>query len=282
MKLNPLWMIWASTRFILVLIVLFVAWQIWVFSRPIPRDYTENEKTAIKSVLLEALKPLKSSIGNQETRFGVAHFLHDSNDEATKTVKQLISQEKKWIVIETSLIQQFLIDISQTILNATSFDEVINAGKRVNIDVIVAGDVIRVDSTKEETTASIKFCAYDVRRGKWLAAGTYEKKLMPSLLKRISIKIRSTSGILRLIIWIAFAAFLPWVTSSATYKTIEYKSNLASFTMLSIYVLLDMALAMAFWEFKVEGLWGAIKLLITLAICGFYNYWACEKIAQKE
>lgn len=281
MKLNRLFPLWLPVRFLLILLLAFVAWQVWIFSRPLPRSFTEREMQVLESALSDALKPVESRIGDTPSRFGIARFFHDANDEATRSVRRLIDQRENWSVIESSPIQQFLSDVSRTLLQATSPGEIIHAGRRVDIDVIVAGEVLRVDSTDTSAHASVRVNIYDARSGEWLVAGVYESSWAPPPATRIRMEIRRLPRLLRLLPWLAFVAALPWLASPLIHRAVEQKSNLLSFMTLGSLTLLDLLPALLLWEFNLNRPGGVIRLLTLLVACSAWNWWASEKIADK-
>ena len=281
MKLNRLMLFGTSARLLLFLLVAFVAWQVWFFSRPLPRNYTERERQAIEAALREGLKPVQVRIGEKPTRFGIAHFLRDSNDEVTTTIKRLVSEHETWSLIDTSPIQKFLADISRNVLQATSLDEVVNAGRRVEIDVIVAGEVVRVDDTDQGATAAIRLNIYDARDGQWLTAGLYEKTVAAPLGARVSTSVRTIPRLLRLALWLGIVGGLPWLTAFATHGVLEKKNNLASFALITIYAIIGVALSLFLNPGPVAGTIAWLRLLIAFITASTYSYWACEKIAER-
>jgi hypothetical protein len=268
-------------RIFFVLLVAFVVWQVWVFSRPRPRVYSESERRAVLAAVETAFAPVVERIGERPTRFGVARFVGDSGDQVTQITREFIASRKNWTALDESPIQRFLADVARSVLNATGLDEVVNAGRRVGIDVVVAGETLKVEQTDVGATAALKLHVFDARAGETLVSGTFERDWRPGPAARAAMRMRGMSGWTRLVLWLAFVGLLPWVSAAATHKAVGKKSNLASFLLVFGHTVLGLALAMAFWSFDLDCLFGAVKLLAALSICGGYSYWACERIAAR-
>jgi len=273
--------LWIPARIFLFLLVLFVVWQVWVFSRPQPRAYSADERAALEAVLREALGPVRAGIGGEPSRFGVAHFLNDPNEEATRMMRALIGRERAWTVVEGSLIQAFLSGIGATVLQATSLDEVMHAARRVEIDVVVTGKVVRVATTPSGAVAAVQVHVYDARSAETLVASLHEKEWTPGAVERGARALRAMHPLARLGIWLAVVLALPWVTAGATHRTVSMKRNWASFALLLGYVILGMTLALALSHFQISGVRGSLALLAALVFCGGYSFWACERIAAR-
>lgn len=274
--------LWFPARLLLLLLFGFVAWQAWTFSRPLPRTFTPRELEVLENAVARALQPLEERLAGTPTRFAIARFFHDAGDEVTASTRLQIADHPEWTVLDSSPIQQFLSDITATILQATSLDEIVHAGRRVGIDVLIAGDVLRADTTEDNVSAAIRFNAYDTRTSEWLVAGVYESTWTPSTVTRAGLRIRNLPGLIKWLIWLALIISLPWLAAPLIHRTVEQKNNLRSFLTLGSLTLLNLIPALLFWEFDLNRPGGVIRLLALLIICSIWNWWAAEKIADNQ
>ena len=275
-----------SSRLVLWLALIFILWQAWVFWRPRPRSYSESERAALREVYALFVEVLAGGMAGSEgadgpVRFGVAHFVGDPSDQVTKSVRSVLAVRDDWTVEESSVIQKFLGDVSKAVAKATSLDELVHAGRRVELDVIVAGRVVEIKEEAGVARAELDLCAYDVRSGRWL----HRDKLAASC--RAAGKGATSRGMkrlawpFRLLLWLLFAGLLPWVTPFATRWAIERKSNLASFALVTGYTAVDLLLAMALSGFSIVGTGHGFLLLGAFLLCAGYNYWVCERMAGR-
>ncbi|MBT3374004.1 MAG: hypothetical protein HN406_00315, partial [Lentisphaerae bacterium] len=65
------------------------------------------------------------------------------------------------------------------------------------------------------------------------------------------------------------------------HATLEKKSNLSSFVLLTIYTAVDLVLGFLIAGLSLSGTAGGIVLIVGFVACTSYNYWACERIAAK-
>ena len=279
---------------------LFVLWQAWVFIRPRPREYTEVERRAVEvacrqtaDALERALQVPASTAGTNAlptpataaagpVRIGVAHLANDPTDVFTSTLRLALAGRKAWQLDESSVIQKLLADLARTVAQATSLDEVMHAGRRVELDVILMGKVVAVGERAGGAQADVDIYAYDARVGQWLMKEPVRATWRPTLAQRVRDTLRGTNRLTRLAVWLLFAGLLPWVTAPATRRVLERKSNRASFILLTVYTGLDLLLAFALAGFRVVGPRNGLVLAVLLLLCAGYNFWACERIAERE
>ena len=262
-------------KVISTVIILFLAWQLWVFLSPRPRDYSVAELNALKSVFSKTADRIAEKAPGP-ARFGVAGLANDQSDTATLILRTELASRKDWIVAEGSPVAKFLADVTKTVVKASSLDEIVNAGRQVELDIIVAGRIITVEKTQGESAqAAVQLYAYDVRKGQWIVKDTVTETWYPNPVDHAMDAIRHTKRGYRITLWIVTVLLLPWITAFATHKVLERKSNLASFVLIVIYTVADMALAMAL----AGGVLGGFKLLTLFVVTAGYNFWACEKIA---
>ncbi|MFZ4398080.1 MAG: hypothetical protein ACOYOU_20900 [Kiritimatiellia bacterium] len=268
-------------RWLLVAMAAFLVWQLWVFRGPKAAPYTETELRAVH----KACQEIGNRIAAQEhgaLRLGVAHFSGDNQNAVTAAVRAELARHDRWQVCEGSPVRKFLADISHAVANASSLDEIIHAGRAVEMDVIVGGQVLIVTETNNTAHALLKTWAVDTRDRRQLIAGEIAGMWRPNLLERATLAIQCWNWRGRLLLWLGFVILLPWLTPFGTRWAIARKSNAAGFGILTIYTLFDLLLAVALAGFIVAGGWAWIKFFVALLLCGAYNFWACEKIAARE
>lgn len=259
----------------------FAVWQGSVFLRQSPREYTATEKAAVRNLCRDVVDRLaEQSPGDRA--IGVAHFLNDPSDGFTTIMREAAAGTPDWRVEEASIIQRFLSDISTAVKNATSLDEIIHAGRRVGIDIVIAGRVIETLASQEGARAEAMVMAYDVKQGKALLNEPLSATWEPTLGSRLGGAVRGMNPFLRFVVWLVLVLLLPLVTPFATHWVIEKKSNLASFGLLAAYTVTGLFLALLFAGFRIEGPFRAVTLCLAVAGCGTYNYWVCERIARRS
>ncbi len=278
-------------KLLFVLLAGFVGWQAWIFFRPAPRAYTEREVEAIRGLASEAadrIARVALAAGAQGSArdsgepcvFGVAHFINDPTDRFTAIMAETIDARDSWRVDEASVIQRFLADVSTAVKQATSLDEVVHAGRRVGLDMLVAGKVLHVESDGSSALAEAQVVAYDLRQGKTVCNETLSVQRRASFGNRCAGTVTRIHPSIRFLVWLGLVLALPVVTPFATHWAIEKKRNSASFGLLAAYTLVDLFLALLFAGFRVGGALWAATLCLALALCCGYNYWVCGKIAN--
>ena len=275
---------WFGTARLMIWIVFaFLLWQAWVFMRPRPRSYSDAELGAVENVYAELIQRVRGSVGintGRELRIGVAHILNDPSDILTDRLRMALGRQAGWSVEEGSIIQRFLLDVSQAVKDATSIDEVVNAGRRVELDVIVAGRALTINQQGRSAEALMDLRAYDLRSGKWVTEENIHATWSP---QSKSTAMAAASGslqnpLIRFSIWLAVVALLPWVTGFATLWALERNSNAHSFFLLSGYSAIGLGLGLFLVRFQLQDWRGALGAIAVLLFCTCYNYWACERI----
>ncbi len=151
-------------KVVLAVLAVFFGWQVFIFLRPRPPVYSPDDMEALTAAARQAAERLAPKIGPQ-ARIGVAHLGGDPLDTATTALKTALASRSGWRVEEHSIVQKFLVDVSRAVSQATSIEEVLRAGQKVDLDVIVAGRVLAVASTNGATHAALELTAYDTRKG---------------------------------------------------------------------------------------------------------------------
>ena len=269
-------------RWIMIIVLLFLAWQTFVFLRPRPRHYSAAEVNAITRACQTVADRLAQS-NAAPTRFAVAHFGNDPGDHITETMRQALASHPEWTVAEGSPINQFLRDISHTLNEATSLDEILNAGRRVNLDVIVTGSLLALESTNDTANVTLRLNVYDTRAGSWAMRDTITASWTPTPLARVSFRLNSMSWLGRFITWLIPALLLPWLTPWITRFAMEKRSNFASALLLGFYTVLGLMLGVGvhlFYNSVGNVVWS--RFFIFFIVYGIYVFWVCEKIAFRE
>ncbi len=268
-------------RLLLSVILLFMLWQAWVFLRPRPRVYTAPEVQAVaEACRLAAGRLLLTNAA--PARFAVAHFRGDSGDLVTETLRGALAARPGWTVAAGSPINQFLKDVSRAVGEATSLDEILHAGRRVDLDVLVAGRVLSVTQTNQTGHAMIRVHAYDTRTGTWLLRDTIAAEWSPSLLESLALRIGGWRWRTRFLIWLLVVLALPWLTLFGTRWALARRSNLASALLLGGYTLAGLVLGVCLRLFTAAGGVSWPRFFLFFILCGAYNFWTCERIAGRE
>ncbi len=280
----------ASSKVLLVLVLAFVLWQAWVFMRPRPRTYTRPELEALRKVCGQFADKLTESMQNRNQdgtgdgvpRLGIAHLLQDPSDQATAVLRETLNSRREWTVEESSVIQKFLSDVTRAVADATTLDEILHAGRRVELDAIVAGKIDSVIAEGEDAaSATITFIAYDLRHGSELLRKSISAKWEPDAIAKGCESFLNLHPAIKILVWLAMVGLLPWVTAPATHRTLERKSNLAGFLLLTVYTAVDLLCGLILAGFAVVGAANSLWLVGAFLLCAAYNYWACETIGKR-
>ncbi len=179
--------------------------------------------------------------------------------------------------------QRFFRDVGRAVSEATSLDEVFNAGRRVGLDVVVAGRVLKTESVApDQGAALLQLYAYDCRSGAWLVRDTFEGDWKPNVAEKVAARVLGLSPRGRFLVWLVVVLALPWATFWGTAWALRRASNAASFVLILVYTMVGLLLAVALSGFRVTepGAWW--RFFAAMAFCALYNYWACERIAARQ
>lgn len=259
-------------KLILLPIALFIIWQAVVFVLPRPVPPTASEQAAIHAAAEKAVAALEPVVP-RKARFGIAHLNNDPGAVATTALKAAVAARDGWAVEETSPIRKFLADVARTVMDATTLDEILHAGRRVELDILVAGRLDEVGTGGTTSRAVVDLAVYDLKKGERLA----------TLPARAEAAAEASAGLgtalLHWLGWLAAVAALPLVTFPLTRLAHGRKSNLASAVLLASYLAADAALAFFILGLLPAGLWSALGCLALLLACAALNFLICEKIA---
>lgn len=271
------WMSLFSLKTLALAMIAFLGWQVFVFFRARPPVYTEAQQQALAIACQDFGRQLAGKLTNAPTRVGIAHLFGDVGDVATLMLRGTVSHISGCQIEERSVIQKFLSDVGRAISEATSLDEVLTAGRKVELDVVIAGRVVAVTPSPEGgASATLALYAFDVRHGGWLVKDSFTAHWQPGVMDRI----RALPLWLRLGLWALLAGLLPWLTAFATHWALEQKQNLASVIIIACYTLADVALAFALGIIRLGHGWLAPVLVVLLAAA--WNWRACERLAKRE
>lgn len=268
------------TKVLAGVFVAFMVWQGWVFMRPAPREYTAAEQAAVRNLCRDAVDRVARQLPGDKV-IGVAHFLDDPSDEFTATMREAASAKADWCVEEASIVQRFLADISIAVKNATSLDEIVNAGRRVGLDLVIAGKVLGTEVVEGKATARATVIAYDVKAGKTVLNASLSDTWKPTVAARVADDIQGRHPLFRLAIWLLLVLLLPVATPFATYWALTRQRNAASFGLLAAYTTADLVLGSLLAGEWGQGGAGVLWFCLAVATCAAYNYWICEKIAER-
>ena len=271
----------AQLRVVLVVVSLFLAWQVFIFLRPHPRSYTVDEIGALRAAAGRTANALAMKAPGP-ARIGVAHLTGDPGGTATAILKERLARQPGWKVEEQSIIQRFLADVSRAVADATSFEEVLRAGQKVELDVVMGGRVLAVEATNGAARAAVQILAYDTRKGGLVLREIIDAEWRPTLLDRAGRGLARVGPGWRFAIWLTVVLALPWVTRFATARVLERKSNLAAFALIGAYTVTGLALAAAMTGFQLIGGGQWLRFFAALVFCAGYSFWACERIAGRE
>jgi hypothetical protein len=272
--------VWPARLFSFVFL-LFVCWQFYIFFRESPRSFTHAETRAAQRVAAMIVAELQHKVEGP-TRFGVAHFSGDHYEVVTDSVRAGLSVQPAWSIEEGSIIVRFLEDIARAIGRATSVEEIIQAGQKVELDIIVAGRLVRAETVNDTGIVEVETHIYDVRSGEWLVRSSFTGTWEVGAAERATHRISEVRPFWRFVGWLLFVLMLPWATAFATHYALERRSNIASFTVITGYTVVGMAVALLLIGFSLTGGLSWLSFLIAFLFTAGYNYWACEKIAERD
>ncbi len=274
-------LLWFPVRIFGGALFIFLLWQFWVFLQPRPRLFSTLEANAVEKAVDVAVDQLAGRVAGP-TRFGVAHILNDPRDQVTTSIRLSLAKVDGWQLTEGSVIHRFLSDVTEAIGQATSVEEIIRAGQKVDMDVVVAGRVLAVDATNGVGRAVLQLYAYDTRSGEWLLREDFSAEWRPNFAQRTAIGMRGLTTKMRFVLWLGVVVLLPWVTAFATQWALARKSNFSSLLVVSGYTLIGLLLALMLARPAAGETIPAWPMIGAFLFSTIYNYWACERVAQRS
>lgn len=276
-------------------IILFLLWQIIMFFSPRPPSYTTAEKQAITMACDRFVREMTATINEGTSTAvvrpatspalvaGIAHLLNDSNEMATAALKDALRSSGRYEVHEGSVLKKFFSDVTDALSESKSLEEVLRAGQKVKLDLVLAGRVVDVVLINEsKATAKLELLAWDTREAKIMMRQTIEATAEIGWEQKAGQMMRGLPAHQRLIIWLAIVASAPWLTAFATHRVLEKKSNASSFLLILVYALFGTALAMLLITNVPGSSRFGLTTLLALAVSAGYSFWACERIAANK
>ena len=268
------------TRLFLGLASAFLLWQGAIFLRPAPTPCSVPQQRALEAAVNAAVKTLAETVEPPVT-VAVAQLANDPTRTATDILKQTIAGQEGWTIEEKSLVRKFLADVTQAAANATSLNEIMFAGRRVNVDLILSGAITKNTQLPDGARAELFLRAYDTRHGHWLWRRLFTAEWHPSLLEKLGDPIRQLPRWLRIILWAALVLLPPWLTRPLTRQILDQQSNTASILLLIGYTLANLVAAWILAGFSLAPFFPIWRGLIIILLCAAYNYAVCETIAAR-
>ncbi len=276
-------------RIVAFTVIGFFVWQAVVFLRPRPADFVPAGVKALDVAFNQFIHGIvtekdKINESDRSTPFkvGVAHLINDPRDTATATLRARLRAHPRFDVHEGSVLKKFFADITTAIAEATSLEEIIQAGQRVDLDLVLAGRIIEVTSfDANRAAAKVELMAWDTHRGTLLLRQTVQGQWEPHWSRRFEHQLRSRPFYQRLLLWLCLVLAMPWITAFATHRVLERKNNAISFALIMSYTLFGTALAIMLnaTEAGAPGFWW--QTLLALVAAALYSFWACEAIARR-
>lgn len=270
-----------SFRMFLIVAVVFLTWQVWMFARPRPQPLTPAEAAAVEKTCDDVAARIRQA-APPPARIGVATLIGDDTGQVTASLKLRLASVSGYTVLTESPIRRFLGDVSEAVANASNPEEVMRAGQSVSMDVVVAGRVLAIGQTNEAGQVSLQVFAYDTRPGRLAVSETLNVQWTPTWADKAAASIAESSPLLRWSIWLAVVGLLPWLTSFGVVWAMEKKTNAASLALVLTYTVVGMGLLVALFRPALDGAGDVFKLVLALALCAGYTLWACETIAARQ
>jgi len=266
---------------LLGLTALFVGWQALVFIRPDPNPLTWAQQCAVDGAAQSAAAMLQTKVA-APVQFAVAKLGDDATGKATAVLLQNIAGHDGWQHIETSPVRRFLDDIARTVVNATSLDEIINAGRGVGIDVLISGRLESVeDLAGGGAHATLQLSAYDMRKGTWVLRQSFAHTWTPTTWTRLRQFVGSVSVWLRVLLWLALILAPPWLLAPVVERVVAARSNAASAVLVLTLVVWSVGNAWLLSGLSAGFFGRGWPVILVAAVAACYNYLACEQIAAR-
>lgn len=269
---------WIGLFFVLI----FLFWQAFVFVRPAQRTLSDGEVRAVRAAVAAFREDLAAQLGQRAVRLGVVSLTGEGAAQATVELRGVLERQSDWRVDTRSVPQAFVEDVLKALRDASTLEQVLGAGKQVELDVVVAGRMVSAwmrDDGRAEVVMDLY--AYDTQAGVWLLRKSYPMSWAPDWVERVPLEVVGAAWWQRLVLWASIVLVLPWLTPFIARWARERRSNAASALALSFYVVVSLLLAGALMGFALSGLSDWLLLVAALVLSGGYAFWACERIAAK-
>lgn len=260
-------------KWLLRFLLIFLAWQVVMFVWLRPREYAEPEKEALRKVCMQAVERTVDALHlhKQESfTLGVTHVIKDPSGMVTALLKTNLAAVAGFQIEEKSVIRKFLEDVTDSVLEATSLEEVVFAAGKVDLDVIVCGRIEEIHEEDGIGHAVLNYHLYDVDSSRWILKERIEADSREPQAAWIH---RNWKRLLALLL----IALIPWLSFPLSEKVAERNSNAASAALLAGFVAIDLLLL---WWAGLFGATVAVPIVGIVLVLG-YNLWACDFIAKK-
>jgi hypothetical protein len=211
------------------LLTVFFLWQAFIWLRPKPEPLSPEQTAAFRVLTRDLVADLPLIEGGPHA-LGIARLANDPKGEVTDLLRQAAATRPDWNPIEENLIKKFLSDVTQAVSNASSLDEILYAGREVDLRLVLSG---RIESRPTaETPARLSLTLYDTREGRFLHRDTHERiwtreelQTLAATHSSLDTRHSSLNKSLRTSWWL-LVILLPWITYPAFERILRRHSNL--------------------------------------------------------
>ena len=274
-----------SIKILLPVALLFLGWQLVVFVRPRPEPWSQTQQRAITDMNNQAVVAVKKALAEEQLealplRTGVVHLLDDPDGLATDALLASLRADDTFRVDDKSVPRRFVHDISEAVKNASSLGEVVNAGRKVSLDLVICGSITEVGTINDLGFATASLHAFLPGNESALFSTTvrgddHEDTAVDDTADAPLSPLWLCCGFLGVLL-------LPWLTAPLVYRAARQRANSVSALLLAGYLASGLA-ALAFAGlFRLAGDWLPGIVAATVAALAGYNFWACERIAARE
>lgn len=265
-------------------LIAFIIWQVALFLMPAPRQLSYAELGAVESAAEAFTDELAGYLEpGQAKRIGLGHLINDGSAQATETLRLALESHPGWEVDPRSIPKAIVTDIVGSVLNASSLEQVSQAGDRVALDILVAGRVTEVVPTAGDTArARLELYAYDTIKGSKILHREFAATWEPNFVHKVQHGMTQAPLWQRALVWLGAVLLLPWITPFLTHWAHSKKTNAASGILLALYAALAVLLAGALMGFQLDGATDWLILAGALILSTGWSYWSCERIAANN
>lgn len=274
------WM-FAPWSLLAIIVAVFVLWQVFLFIQPRPQPFSDGEQRAARQVAGNIVQTLGENVA-LPARVAVTHFSGDRQRQFAGALRAALQERPDTHVIETALIQKLLTDIAVVVAEATSIEEILRAGQYSDIDVILAGRLLEIQTIGDQSRITAHVMAYDTRPGVWVFKRDFQGQWQPPPIERLGNRIRELSAAFRFLLWLVFVLVLPWILPWPTWWAVRRQSNAAGFAVVGGFTLAGIAWTLIMTAFSVQGAWAVLRLLLAILILAVYNFLVCERVGARE
>lgn len=257
------------------ILAVFFLWQVYVWIRPKPEPLSPEQTAAFSVLTRDLVAALPATEGGPHA-LGIARLANDPMGEVTTLLKNAAATRPDWQPIEENLIKKFLGDVTQAVSNASSLDEVLYAGREVDLRLVLSG---KIESRPDpDTPARITLSLYDTREGRFLHRDTHERTWTAAELAALKTPTSDLSDptsdfrpLTPAFFWI-FAILLPWITYPAFERILRRHSNLANAAWLLGLTLFTLLLGA--WAYQLDFSQGPgwKANLTAIVVAGYYLF----------